>query len=92
MMPFPKIKNFYFTACAIIFALLFVLMLIRSNWTITPQGLFSTIVGWLVICAVLIAVIYMLVGKRVKYDSEQAAQAEDDTDTDDATNHTSSPQ
>ena len=64
MMPFSKIRGYYFTACALLFVLLFVLMLARTGWRLTPQALLSTVVGWLLLCAVIIGVVYLVVGRR----------------------------
>lgn len=64
MMPYPKIKTYYFIACAVLLVLLILLMLIKNNWVLTPQAMLSTLVGWLVICAVIIGVVYMMVVKR----------------------------
>ena len=61
MMPFSKIRRYYFTACALLFVLLFVLMLARTGW---PQALLSTVVGWLLLCAVIIGVVYLVVSRR----------------------------
>ena len=53
-----------FTACALLFVLLFVLMLARTGWRLTPQALLSTVVGWLLLCAVIIGVVYLVVSRR----------------------------
>ena len=63
MMPFSKIRRYYFTVCALLFVLLFVLMLARTGWRLTPQALLST-VGWLLLCAVIIGVVYLVVSRR----------------------------
>lgn len=64
MMPFSKIRRCYFTVCALLFVLLFVLMLARTGWRLTPQALLSTVVGWLLLCAVIIGVVYLVVSRR----------------------------
>ena len=64
MMPFSKIRRYYFTVCALLFVLLFVLMLARTGWRLTPQALLSTVVGWLLLCAVIIGVVYLVVSRR----------------------------
>lgn len=64
MMPYPKIKTYYFIACTVLLLLLILLMLIKNGWVLTPRVLISTLVGWLVICAVIIGVVYMMVAKR----------------------------
>ena len=53
-----------FTVCALLFVLLFVLMLARTGWRLTPQALLSTVVGWLLLCAVIIGVVYLVVSRR----------------------------
>lgn len=63
-MPYSKIKRYYFTVCIVLLVLLVLLMMIRNNWTMTPQALLSTLVGWLLICAVIIGVIYLMVARR----------------------------
>ena len=49
---------------ALLFVLLFVLMLARTGWRLTPQALLSTVVGWLLLCAVIIGVVYLVVSRR----------------------------
>lgn len=61
---FRKSKNNYFTACAVLFVLLLLLTLMRDGWTLTPQSLLSMLVGWLLLCAVIIGVVYLVVGRR----------------------------
>lgn len=61
---FSKIRRYYFTVCALLFVLLFVLMLARTGWRLTPQALLSTVVGWLLLCAVIIGVVYLVVSRR----------------------------
>ena len=53
-----------FTVCALLFVLLFVLMLARTGWRLTPQALLSPVVGWLLLCAVIIGVVYLVVSRR----------------------------
>lgn len=64
-MPYSKIKTYYLTVCTVLLVLLIILMLIKNNWVLTPQVMLSTLVGWLVICAVIIGIIYLFVAKRV---------------------------
>lgn len=64
MMSYSKIKKYYFTACAVLFVLLLLLTLMRDGWTLTPQSLLSMLVGWLLLCAVIIGVVYLVVGRR----------------------------
>lgn len=64
MIPFPKIKKYYFTACLVLLLLLVVLMLVKNNWTPTPKAVISTLVGWMVLCAVIVGVIYLMVARR----------------------------
>ena len=64
MMPYSKIKRYYFTSCAFLFVLLFVLMLARNGWTVNPRALLSTFVAWLLLRAVVIGVVYLLVSRR----------------------------
>lgn len=60
-MSYSKIKKYYFTACAVLFVLLLLLTLMRDGWTLTPQSLLSMLVGWLLLCAVIIGVVYLVV-------------------------------
>ena len=39
-------------------------MLARTGWRLTPQALLSTVVGWLLLCAVIIGVVYLVVSRR----------------------------
>lgn len=57
-------QKYYFTACAVLFVLLLLLTLMRDGWTLTPQSLLSMLVGWLLLCAVIIGVVYLVVGRR----------------------------
>ena len=72
-MPFSKIRRYYFTVCALLFVLLFVLMLARTGWRLTPQALLSTVVGWLLLCAVIIGVVYLVVSRRKTKGNERTA-------------------
>ncbi len=76
MIPYGKIKKMYFTACGVLFALLAVLIMMKNGWTLPPRALISLLVGWLVICAVLIGVIYMLVSKKIASEKERERSQE----------------
>lgn len=69
MTSFSNIKKYYFTVCAVFFVLLLVLTLARGGWTLTPQSMLSMLVGWMLLCAVIIGLIYFIVVKKGTKDS-----------------------
>ena len=76
MMPFSKIRRYYYTACALLFVLLFVLMLARTGWRLTPQALLSPCVGWLFLCAVILGVLFLVVSRRQPHGNGTVAGTE----------------
>lgn len=75
-MEYAKIRKYYFTVCAVLLVLLFVFMLIGSHGRLTLQSVMSTFVGWLVLCAIIIGVVYMFVVKNRSNGSDAGGTAE----------------